>query len=80
MDAGVVFANRAANVDLYVPFEDLNLKDENGNIVGDTTNPLYSQILETYETAKAAELQKAQKELDKYPYYPLVKIGFTYRF
>ena len=80
MDAGVVFANQSAKIDLNIPFEDLNLQDENGNIVGDTTNPLYDQVMEAYETAKAAELRDAQKELDKYPYYPLVKIGFMYRF
>ena len=80
LDAGVVFANKSAKIDLNVPFEDLNLQDENGNIVGDTTNPLYDQVMEAYETAKAAELRDAQKELDKYPYYPLVKLGFMYRF
>ena len=29
---------------------------------------------------KAEALASAQHELDKYPYYPIVKLGFMYRF
>ena len=78
MDAGVVFAGQSAKIDLNIPFT--NLYDENGNAVGDTSNPLYQQILDDYNAAKTAEIHDAQKELDKYPYYPLIKIGFMYRF
>ena len=33
-----------------------------------------------FEQAKAAALADAQDELDKLKFYPMVKIGFMYRF
>ncbi len=74
MDTGVVFANHAAKMDLDVPLN--NLKDVNANALVQG-NALLEQA---YEDAKTAALAEAQKELDKYPYYPIVKLGFMYRF
>lgn len=67
-DAGVVFTGEAAKIDLDVPLT--NLEHANGTAV--TQSEL--------DTAKTKALADARKELDKYPYYPLVKIGFMYRF
>ena len=73
MDAGVVFADKSANINLDVPYTDLYDSDNNPVIEGTASG-------DVFEEDKAAEMSKAQKELDKYPYYPLVKIGFMYRF
>ena len=78
MDTGVIFTNKAAQFDLNVPID--NLKDEFNNVVGDTTNPAYATVMAAYQDAKAEALRDAQKELDKYKYYPLIKMGFMYRF
>lgn len=79
VDTGVVFANRPAHVGLDVPLT--GLYDNNGvAITENSSDPIIQQAYADFRTAQAAELQKAQRELDKYPYYPLVKIGFMYRF
>lgn len=74
MDAGVVFTNQTAKMDLDVPLN--NLKDVNANalVQGNTL------LEQAYRDAKTEALAEAQKELDKYPYYPIVKLGFMYRF
>lgn len=73
MDAGVVFTGETANFDLNVPYT--GLKDANGNAVDDG-----GVIQAQFEAAKDKTLADARKEVDKYPYYPLVKLGFMYRF
>ena len=73
MDAGVVFADKAAKVDLDVPLTDL--KDGDGNSIADNDS-----LTTLFNENKNAQIDKVQKELDKYPYYPLVKLGFMYRF
>ena len=72
MDMGVVFANKPAKLGLDVPLTDLTV---GGYVVQDDP-----ALISAFNDAKEAELRKAQDELDKYPYYPLVKIGFMYRF
>ena len=69
MDAGVVFSDKSAKIDLNVPLDDLKHQSSG---VAVTQSEL--------DAAKAKALYDAQKELDKYPYYPLVKLGFMYRF
>lgn len=73
-DAGVVFANNHATIDLDVPLD--GLKD----VVADLPVEGNAVLEEAYKTAKSKALSDAQKELDKVDYYPLVKIGFMYRF
>ena len=73
MDAGVVFTGNTMSLDLNVPYE--GLKDANGNAVDDG-----GVIQAQFEDAKNKTLADARKEVDKYPYYPLVKLGFMYRF
>jgi hypothetical protein len=68
-DAGVVFANKSADIDINVPIT--GLKDQiTGNDVSEAA------LQEAHDKAIA----DAKKELDKYPYVPMVKIGLMYRF
>lgn len=74
LDAGLVFAGNNANIDLDVPLT--GLKDITNGTPQDITG-----IIETeYQTAKKKALADAQHELDKVDFYPLIKIGFMYRF
>lgn len=73
-DAGVVFTDKTAKLDLNVPLD--GLKD----ITSGTPQEITGIIEEKYEEAKENTLKDAQKELDDYPYYPLIKLGFMYRF
>ena len=79
MDAGVVFTNKAAELDLNVDVNNLQYNDGGAwkNFVGD---PNYNSLVADFNARKNAELQDAQDELDKYKFYPLVKLGFMYRF
>ncbi|MBO4480118.1 MAG: hypothetical protein J5742_00645 [Alphaproteobacteria bacterium] len=70
-DAGVVFTSKSAALDLDIPTD--NLQQWDGSDWG-TLNP------SDLETAKRKELDEAQKEMDKIKFYPIVKIGFMYRF
>ena len=68
-DAGVVFANKSADIDIDVPIA--GLKDQiTGNAVAE------SALKDAHDKAVA----DTKKELDKYPYVPIVKIGVMYRF
>jgi hypothetical protein len=69
MDAGVVFSDKSAKINLNVPREGLKH-------VSDDTDVSQSEL----GASKAKTLKDTQDELDKYPYYPLVKLGFMYRF
>lgn len=75
MDAGVVFAGNGATIDLDVPLN--GLKDITDGTPKDVQN---TALTEKFEQAKRDALREAQEELDKVDFYPLVKIGFMYRF
>ena len=75
MDAGVVFAGNGATIDLDVPINE-KLKD----ITSGTPEEVSGAVKTEYEKAKKKALADAQQELDKVDFYPLVKIGFMYRF
>ncbi|MBO4683260.1 MAG: hypothetical protein J5611_01630 [Alphaproteobacteria bacterium] len=80
VDAGVVFANKSAQLGLDVPTNGL-YQWYNGaweQVAGD--DPLQQQLQATLEDAKREILRDGQKELDKYKFYPLVKVGLMYRF
>lgn len=78
VDAGVVFTSKAAELSMNVPTDDVGLK------YWDTGINDWKNI----DTAAVALLQSnidktiadAQKELDKYKFFPIVKVGFMYRF
>ena len=71
VDAGVVFTNRAAELSLDVPTD--NLKQWNGSDWAAVNLPELDQVID--ET-----LADAQSELDDFKFYPMVKMGFMYRF
>ena len=79
MDAGVVFTNKAAEIDLDVDVNNLQYNNGGGwtNFAGD---PSYNTLVSDFNTRKDAELQDAQDELDKYKFFPIIKLGFMYRF
>lgn len=75
LDAGVVFTNKAAQLSLNVPFDNLEML-ENGSwetvkntSLEDVVNDIVSDTL-----------ADAQSELDDLKFYPMVKVGFMYRF
>ncbi|MFQ6777988.1 MAG: hypothetical protein ACLRFI_01660 [Alphaproteobacteria bacterium] len=72
LDAGLVFADDSAKLDLSIPSD--NLQQSSDGITW--TNVSTSEL----ETAKSDALSTAQHKLDKYDYYPIVKLGFMYRF
>lgn len=73
-DAGVVFTDETAKLDLQIT--DVAILEQSTNN-GTTWSPI---VLSDFETNKADALADAQKELDKIDYYPIVKLGFMYRF
>lgn len=77
LDAGVVFTNRAAQLDLNVPFAGLEI-NQNGTweSVEGENNPLQSVV----DDIIADTLSDAQSDLDDLKFYPIVKLGFMYRF
>ena len=74
LDAGVVFTDKSASIDLNVPLD--GLKD----ITSGAPEAVQGIILTEYNKAKEKALSDAQNELNKIDFYPLVKIGFMYRF
>lgn len=76
IDAGVVFTNKTAELGLDVPITDLFQRDGDEWLsVADSPT-----LQQTLENAKRAVLRDAQKELDKYNFFPMVKVGLMYRF
>ncbi len=75
LDAGVVFTNKSAQLNLDVPFEGLEINQGDGwkNVVNDSLQSVVDGVIE--ET-----LADAQSELDDLKFYPMVKLGFMYRF
>ncbi|MBP3545022.1 MAG: hypothetical protein J6J82_01785 [Alphaproteobacteria bacterium] len=71
MDAGVVFTNKSAQLDLDIPFNNLYM---------DGTPVDNDAIKETVNGVIDETLADAQSELDDLKFYPIVKVGFMYRF
>ncbi len=71
MDIGVVFTDKAAQLGLDIPIA--GLKEWNGTTWIDADS-------DNLANNEKEALKKAQDELDKYKYFPIVKIGFMYRF
>ncbi len=74
MDAGLVFTSKTAQLGLDLPTD--NLQKWNGMSWEEVD---LSGVAE-FEQAKRDALADAQSELDKLNFYPMVKIGFMYRF
>lgn len=75
LDAGVVFTNRAAQLDLDIPFTGLEIK-QNGIWENVEDNNLQSVV----DGIVSETLSDAQSELNDLKFYPIVKLGFMYRF
>ena len=73
LDAGVVFTSKAAEVGVHVPFTNLH-KEDGTPVQGNAT--LENAVKEAEKNA----VKEAQDELNKYKFFPMVKIGFMYRF
>ena len=71
LDAGVVFTNRAAELSLDVPTDNLQMWNGTSWVAAD---------IPQLDAAIAETLSDAQSELDDYKFYPMVKLGFMYRF
>ena len=80
MDAGVVFTNKAAELDLNVDVNNLQYNDGGTWKNFDVADPNYTSKVDEFNDRKDAELKDAQDELNKYKFYPLIKLGFMYRF
>ena len=78
-DAGVVFTDRTAKIDLDIPLD--GLRNEFGTLIEkDSADATIQAAYAEFETAKDKALADARKEIKDYPYYPIVKLGFMYRF
>ena len=66
---------KSAQLNLDVPFEGLEINQGDGwkNVVNDSLQSVVDGVIE--ET-----LADAQSELDDLKFYPMVKLGFMYRF
>ena len=73
MDAGVVFTDKTAKLDLEIPIN--GLYNENDIEIQEGTAE-HKQFL--YDKNKT--LEDARKEIKDYPYYPIIKLGLMYRF
>lgn len=71
LDAGVVFTDKSAELGLDIPTD--NLQQWNG---ADWSAVDVAQLQDVIDET----LSDAQKELDDLKYYPIVKLGFMYRF
>ena len=72
-DAGVVFTSKSAEVGVNVP--STNLYKEDGTPVEGNT-----ALENIVKAAEKNAVKEAQDELDKYKFFPMIKIGFMYRF
>lgn len=75
LDAGVVFTNKSAQLNLDVPFDNLQMM-ENGSWKTVQGTPLEDTVKDIIDETVA----DAQSELDDLKFYPMVKLGFMYRF
>lgn len=75
LDAGVVFTSQAAQLGLDIPVDNLQVM-ENGRWEP-VDNPQLEQEL---KTSVNSVLDEVQPELNKLTFYPIIKIGFMYRF
>ena len=72
-DAGVVYTDNPAKFNLDAPIDGLENASHVAIVEGSTEHAQFIQD-------KNKEIEDVRKELKDYPYYPLVKLGFLYRF
>lgn len=74
-DAGVVFTSHTPQVDLNLPIDNLQVYDGVWKPVAD--DPILS---DAFNQAKSVALSDARDALSDLNFYPMIKIGFMYRF
>ena len=72
-DAGLVYTGRPAKFDLNAPINGLENESHVAIVEGSAEHDQFIQD-------KNKEIEDVRKDLKDYPYYPLVKLGFMYRF
>lgn len=77
LDAGVVFTNRAAELSLDIPVENLYILNSS---TGVWENVVSKGLQSSVDNAKDIALRDANDELQDFKFYPMVKLGFMYRF
>ncbi|MBO4626279.1 MAG: hypothetical protein J5679_03355 [Alphaproteobacteria bacterium] len=77
MDAGVVFTSKAAELSMNVPVEAVGLKYLDGSVWKPVDTPALKNTLQENIDNTLAD---AQEKLDEYKFFPMVKLGFMYRF
>ncbi|MBR5625231.1 MAG: hypothetical protein IKW67_00410 [Alphaproteobacteria bacterium] len=73
IDAGVVFTNRPARMDLEIPHEQLYIYNKETSSWGPVT-------IAALDRDVAAAEHDANRKLSDWRLYPMVKLGFAYRF
>jgi len=76
-DAGVVFTDTTAKLNLEI--NDISALEQSSDRVSWTSVDTPANRV-AFETNKVKVLYDAQSKIDKYPYYPIVKLGLMYRF
>lgn len=77
MDAGVVFTSKTASVGIDIPFDGLTVSHDNGKSWESINDADYKDEL---ERIKADTLADANDALNDIKFYPMIKLGFMYRF
>ena len=79
LDAGVVLTSRSAELSMNVPVESVGLKYYDTGT--STWKPVDTPALKnTLQENIDNTLSDAQEKLDEYKFFPMVKLGFMYRF
>ena len=76
MDAGVVFTSKAAELSLDIPETSSLQYSTDNKTTWNNVSGMPSQLTNDIDKT----IGDAQKELDKYKFFPMVKLGFMYRF
>ena len=73
IDAGVVFTNRPAKLSLDIPQSQLYIYNEDAGVWGPVTIPQLDADIARAE-------RDANRDLSDFKFYPMLKLGFLYRF
>ena len=73
IDAGVVFTNRTATFDLDIPHENLYLYNKDSGVWSPVTIPKLDQDVQLAR-------DEANRDLANFKFFPMIKMGFGYRF
>lgn len=79
MDAGAVYTNKTAAMGLKVPLNNLLQVSTDGGTTW-TAVTSDSDLVDEFNANKDAALKDANDDLNKYNFFPIVKLGLMYRF